>query len=317
MLYLAFLKIPGTFQLACLIRPSVSITAVVSRPACFEASGGMRCLAVMLGFVLMFGGPVASETRADVFLDLSGVTVSSAGVQGGFAGSLGGVGVTGIVTGSDIDNFKINAVSGSFDGSVIAGTSPQFHYSNIFSPATATTDKVGYTFKNGGTLTPHLRIDFASPVHNLTFHVANLDSMTYTFGSSGGGLTGLSLLSGNGGIDGDGLKVEGLSIRDGNRSTILAQQPGVQPLLSGDRSAYGSVRLQGVISYLEIDLSRLVSGDGGSFTLSSSVTAVPEPSVVGLFGFAAVMGGIWVHRRSRKAAVSVGNTKRETGRQVG
>ncbi len=253
----------------------------------------------LLLFALLLGIGVP-EASADVFLDITSLTPTSGSgvtlVQGGFSGTLGGVRVTGVVSGTNTDNFLIGEEGGTFENSTIDGTSAQFKHSPVFTPWKLATDKVGYTFKQPGTLSPRMTITFDTPVWNPVFHVANLDGMSYTFLNSGGGLTRLRLLSGNGGPDGDGLKVDGLTISDANPTTLLGQGPGIFPRTSGDRSAYGSVMLEGAISYLEIDLTK-TRGDGGSFTLS----AVPEPSSMAVCGLFAAYGYARYRRARRNA----------------
>jgi hypothetical protein len=232
----------------------------------------MRCSAFVGALlVTLIGAPAA---RADVFLDLTAVTP---GTSGTFTGTLNGVAVTGAITAND-GSYQWNLTGlASFDNSVTNNTSPQYSYSNIYTPSTPLTDQVGYDkFASSGTAT--VTITFGSAITNPVFHVANLDASQDTF-SLTGGLTGLSLLSGNGG-GGDGLGVSGNTVLDLNPNTALGQDPATPPLTSGPRSAYGSVELLGTISTLTFNVSSvgIFPGDGGSFTLSTSTAAVPEPS---------------------------------------
>ncbi|MFM7278698.1 MAG: PEP-CTERM sorting domain-containing protein, partial [Microcystis aeruginosa] len=169
----------------------------------------------------------------------------------------------------------------SYEGTTIDNTTPQYSYSNIYTPSQSLGDRVGYTMFNQTGQTATLKIQFSSPVTNPIFHVANLDGMIYDFSDPGNGLIALSLLSGNGG-GGDGLTVDTANkiIADGN-SLGAAFPPHVTPPTTGARSAYGSVALLGTFSTLNIKLqgnpSLTIAGDGGSFMIS---TTVPEPSTV-------------------------------------
>ena len=249
--------------------------------------------------VTLIGGPAA---RAGSFLELTAVTP---GTSGTFAGTLNGVMVTGAITAND-GSYRWNLMGlASWDNSVTNNTSPQYSYSNIYTPSIPLTDQVGYDkFASSGTAT--VTITFGSSVTDPVFHVANLDASADTF-SLTGGLTGLSLLSGNGG-GGDGLGVSGNTVLDLNPNTGVGQDPSSPPLTSGPRSAYGSVELLGTISTLTFVVSYpgLPPGDGGSFTLSTSSAAVPEPSSLALFFVAGGLSGIgflWSRRsRGRKAS---------------
>jgi PEP-CTERM motif len=248
--------------------------------------------------VTLIGAPSARAGSA--FLDLTAVTP---GTSGTFAGSLNGVGVTGAITANDGSYQWTLTGLASWDNSVTNNTSPQYSYSNIYTPSIPLTDQVGYDkFFSTGSAT--VTITFGSAVTDPVFHVANLDASEDTF-SLTGGLTGLHLLSGNGG-GGDGLGVSGNTVLDLNPDTAVGQDPSTPPLTSGPRSAYGSVELLGTISTLTFNVSYpgLPPGDGGSFTLSTS--AVPEPSSLALFCVAGGLGGIgflwWRRRRGRKAS---------------
>lgn len=271
-----------------------------SKPACRLF---IQWLALLLATTCFWVGGSA-EGIADVFLNITSLTPTTGTgaslVQGGFSGTLAGVDVTGVLSGTNTSNFRIRDVGTSFEQSTMDDNSTQYSYSDIYSPRTPRADRIGYTFQNGGTLTPRLTITFSTPVFNPVFHVANLDSMTYTFVNSTGGLTSLLLLSGNGGTDNDGLKVSGLSIMDANPSTIVSQGPDTHPNMTGSRSAYGSVKLLGTISQLEINLSRAGSGDGGSFTLS----VVPEPGSLAVLGIITACGIARQRHARRRARVS-------------
>ncbi|MGO9470848.1 MAG: PEP-CTERM sorting domain-containing protein [Isosphaeraceae bacterium] len=243
--------------------------------------------------VMLVGGPAA---RAGSFLELTAVTP---GTSGTFTGTLNGVAVTGAITANDGSyEFTLTGLA-SWDNSVLNNTSPQYSYSNIYTPSIPLTDQVGYDkFASSGTAT--VTITFGSPVTDPVFHVANLDASADTF-SLTGGLTGLSLLSGNGGA-GDGLGVSGNTVLDLNPDTGVGQDPSTPPLTSGPRSAYGSVELLGTISTLTFSVSYpgLPPGDGGSFTLSAGAAAVPEPSSLALLCVAGALSGIacsWWRRK--------------------
>lgn len=114
----------------------------------------------------------------------------------------------------------------------------------------------------------------------------------------------LTLLNGNGG-GGDGFDPLGLTspgkfIQDAAPGTSDATFPSVTPRLLGDRSAYGSVQLNGTFSSLTFRVG--VNGPGvdvggGSFTIS----AVPEPSSMLLVGLSS-MGLVGFGRRVLRRA---------------
>jgi hypothetical protein len=230
---------------------------------------------ILLPLMTLIGAPAAGANIT--FLDLTAVTP---GTSGSFTGTLDGVAVTGAIT-SNAGSYMFNPTGPStgpseYSNSVTNNTSPQYSYSNIYTPSIPLTDQVGYVVGSfSGTAT--VTITFASAVTDPVFNVANLDTSQDTF-SLTGGLTGLRLLSGNGG-GGDGLGISGNTVMDLNPSTLVGQDPATTPLTSGPRSAYGSVELLGTISTLTFDVSVIPNGDGdgGAFTLSSS-GAVPEPS---------------------------------------
>ena len=171
------------------------------------------------------------------------------------------------------------ASSANFDASVINGTSPQYSYSNIYSPSAPLADQFGYDQFGDRMGTARVTINFASAILNPVFHVANLDSSQYDFSATPG--VSLLLLSGNGG-GGDGLSVSGDVVLDANPHTILGQAVTDPPITTGNRSAYGSVQLTGTFTTLTFDVTLGAGGgDGGSFTLSE-VRAVPEPSSLAL-----------------------------------
>jgi Neuraminidase (sialidase) len=157
----------------------------------------MRSLAfVGVALVTLIGARAARA--GSTFLDLTAVTP---GTSGTFTGTLNGVAVTGAITAND-GSYQWNLTGlASYDGSTTNNTSPQYSYTNIYTPSIPLTDQVGYDkFASSGSAT--VTITFGSAITNPVFHVANLDASQDTF-SLTGGLTGLSLLSGNGG-GGDG-----------------------------------------------------------------------------------------------------------------
>ncbi|MFM7279080.1 MAG: PEP-CTERM sorting domain-containing protein [Microcystis aeruginosa] len=222
------------------------------------------------------------QAKAAVFLDLSSFTAGGPGT-GGFVGTLGGVNVTGSILAGGGPNFTISGISPTnWAGTTIDNTTPQYSYSNIYTPYQSLGDRVGYIMFNQTGQTATLKIQFSSPVTNPIFHVANLDGMIYDFSDPSNGSIALSLLSGNGG-GGDGLTVDTTNkiIADANPSTGFGVSPFTPPPTTGNRSAYGSVALLGTFSTLNIKLqgnpSLTVAADGGSFIIS---TTVPEPSTV-------------------------------------
>ena len=168
------------------------------------------------------------------------------------------------------------------DGVPYNGTSPQYGYAAVYDPATPATDEVVYEAFSlpGGGIGVTIAFTFGAPLTDLRFHVANLDNVKYTFALTNG-LTGVSLVRGNGG-GGDGLQVVGNVVSDADPATtndnVSGNGPSVPPL-TGPRSAYGTVALDGTYRTLTVDAE--ISGpsfDRGSFTLSS----VPEPTAAAL-----------------------------------
>jgi hypothetical protein len=96
--------------------------------------------------VTLIGAPAV---RADVFLDLTALTT---GTSGSFTGTLNGVAVTGAITAND-GSYQWNLTGlASFDNSVTNNTSPQYSYSNIYTPSIPLTDQAGYDkFASSGT----------------------------------------------------------------------------------------------------------------------------------------------------------------------
>ena len=248
--------------------------------------------AVTLGMLALLGS--GSAARADDFLDLTSLAPGSSGA---FKGLLGAINVNGAIT-TPTPGFQFDATGPLFPDSTTNNTSPQYSYSNIYTPSMAATDRVGYTSFSGSLNPATITLSFSSAVTNPTFHVANLDSMQYDFTPTAG-LGGLVLLSGNNG-GGDGILVSGAVISDGDLTTGVGQPPNAPPLTSGPRSAYGSVELLGTFSSLTINVSEPdLGGDGGSFTISTvSPNSVPEPgSIALLVGMITVGAGVVRRRR--------------------
>jgi hypothetical protein len=242
-----------------------------------------------LAALLALIGVTSSNPASAGFLDITSLTSGNAG---SFSGTLNGVGVTGTIT-LTTPNFVFEGpgVDSCWECSTINNTSPQFSYSNIYTPSIPLTDRVGYTSFTGTENPATITINFSSPVTNPIFDVANLDQMQYDF-SATAGLGGLVLLSGNGG--GDGILVVGDVIKDANPVTAIGQSAAAMPLTSGSRSAYGSVQLEGTFTSLTINVDNPRSGgDGGSFTLS-----VPEPATLSLLGLG--LAGLGASRRRKQ-----------------
>ncbi len=234
----------------------------------------------------------ASAQASNVFLDVEQVTPGGSGF-GAFSGTLNGVAVAGQMSGPGIHTTVNDVNSGlPVSSTTLDGNSPQFSYSSVFAASQNQADRVGY----GNDLdtiyaASRLTISFGQTMSNLVFNIANLDGSIFDFTATSG-LTGISLLSGNG--DGsEGLGVSGKSLFDYNPDTIVGQNPEDQPFTSDIRSAYGSVLLVGSYDSLIIDIvtnpamtayQHSVDGiaqDGGSFTLSAPV---PVPAAFWLFG---------------------------------
>ena len=236
------------------------------------------CRMVGLAGLLSLGIPAA-------YADFFQLTSLTNGPAGTFAGTLNGVSVAGSVTRSDNSTLILNSPTdptNAWELSVINGTSPQFSYNSIDAYSTGTADTVGYTKFQSVSSNGQIKIVFGQAFTNLVFLIANLDGSVWDF-SATSGLTGVSLLSGNGGADGDGLGVSGKALVDLDPSTGVGQSQNVMPLTSGARSGYGAVELMGTYSSLTIDITTAANGggDGGNFTL---VDPVPEPASIALFG---------------------------------
>lgn len=234
----------------------------------------------------------ATAQAANVFLDVEQVTPGGSGL-GAFSGTLNGVAVSGEMSGPGVHTTISGINSGvPVSNTTLDGSSPQFSYSSVFAASQNQTDRVGFGNDLDTTYAAsRLTISFGQTMSNLVFHIANLDGSIFDFTATIG-LTGISLLSGNG--DGsEGLGVSGKSLFDYNPDTIVGQYPEDQPFTSDIRSAYGSVLLAGSYDDLVIDIYTNpamtayqhsldgIAQDGGSFTLSAPV---PVPAAFWLFG---------------------------------
>lgn len=256
-----------------------------------------RIIAFCTLLISLLGG---NAGRAALFLDLTSVTPGGPGA-GVFSGTLGGITVSGSIAGSP-SVFSFNATGAGISNSTTDGTSPQYSYSTVFSPTAATTDRVGFSYIGGATNT--VSISFSSPVTNPVFHVANLDNALFNFGATTG-LTSMTLLKGNNGADSDGIDPAFggagfgfLLLQDANPSTSDATLPISTPPISGARSGYGSVQLNGTFSTITFGVGAGGPGadiNGGSFTVS----IVPEPGSVMLAGLGA-LGMVGFTRRRRR-----------------
>jgi hypothetical protein len=249
---------------------------------------------VMKNWVRLFAvSAMLAQAPADasnVFLDVQQVTPGGSGF-GAFIGTLNGVAVSGQMSGPG-NHTVLFDVNSAVYGSTIDGSSPQFSDGSVFAASQNQADRVGY----GNDLdtvyaASRLTINFGQTMSNLVFNIANLDGSIFDFTTTSG-LTGISLLSGNG--DGsEGLGVSGKSLFDYDPNTIIGQNPEDQPFTSDVRSAYGSVLLAGSYDALVIDIYTNpamtayqhsldgIAQDGGSFTLSAPV---PVPAAFWLFG---------------------------------
>ena len=209
-------------------------------------------------------------------LDLFSITPGGSGV-GSFTGALDGVSVTGSISGSG--GYQFNGVSGSFSGSTIDNTSPQFTDPSIYTFGDPIGDRVGYANLPSVSQVTTVEILFGAPVLNPILHVANMDASNISFAPSGLGVGDLVLLSGNGGPDGDGLTIDGSAplVQDANPSTSFAVDPGDPIPTTGSRSAYGSVQLMGTFTSLTFEVDTLGGPESGSFTLSGAVVPPPPP----------------------------------------
>ena len=218
----------------------------------------------------------AVTSQAAVFLDLfpGGVTPGSIGV-GTFAGTLGGISVSGSITGP-APAFAFNAPSPLTGGSTTDGSSPQFSYGTVFSPTVPLTDRVGFTYTSGATDT--VVITFSSPVTNPVFHFANFSGVAFNFGPTPS-FSSLTLLAGNGGAG------DGIDPSFGGAPYSFAQvqdlvpgledgiPPTVPPPIAGPRAAYASVQINGTFSTIVFVTDGMGPPiDNGSFTIS-----IPEP----------------------------------------
>lgn len=243
-----------------------------------------------------------ATVRADEFLDLTSITPGSSGV-GAFAGTLGGIAVTGSISGALV--FSFNAIGTGIGDSTVDGSSPQFSYSSVYSPTAPTGDRVGFTYMGGAGNT--VIIMFSSPVTDPVFHVANWDWMAATFLPTPG-FSSLTLLNGNNGPDGDGIdpgfggSAYGFGlVTDMLPPTTDSTPPSTAPPTSGDRSAYGSVRINGTFSTLVFVTDSMGPfSDDANFTIST----VPEPGSIVVLA----AGALFLVRKRRASGRSSGTT---------
>lgn len=219
---------------------------------------------------------VYATVNAQSFLDLTSVTPGGSGV-GMFTGSLGGVAVSGSISGAPV--FTFNSIGAGLGNSTIDGSSPQFNFASVFSPVTPTCDRVGFTYTAlAGCL---VTISLSAPITDPVFHIANMDWMAVSFLPTVG-FSSLTLLNGNDGPDGDGVdpafggpSYSNALVWDKMPWTTDSTPPSASPPISGARSVYASVRINGTFSSLAFVTDAMGPfADSGSFTIST----VPEPS---------------------------------------
>lgn len=236
--------------------------------------------------VLILLGRISSLASL-TFMDITPGTFTPGIGAASWTGSLNGVGVTGSLAGGA--NVAVNAVAPGIGFSTIVNDSPQWSYP-IYTSTSALDDRIGFSQGPGGP--GAFTVTFASPMSNLYFHVANLDLSFFDFTPSGGsGLTGLTLISGNGAA-GDGLAVSVPTIFDMS-ATADGTPPTSPPPGAGPRSAYGTVRLDGTYTTLTF----LTTFTGGVVPENANFTfSVPEPGVSAL----AAMSGLGILLRRRR-----------------
>ena len=248
----------------------------------------MKRLSLLVTLSALALGSTATMAHAQ-YLDLTTLTP---GTNGAFTGTLNGVAVTGAITAND-GSFQFFGVGAGFNQSTLDNSSPQYSYSNIYSPSTPLTDRVGYQ-NTGGNST--ITVVFGAAITNPVFQIANLDGAAFNF-SSTVGLTGVVLLSQNGP---GSLAVDSSNTLFNPGSGILGLDPSTPPPTSGNRSGYGSAELLGTFTTLTIRVGTNTSGDSGSFTLSTSPAAVPEPGSIALLVGMGITGAGFLARKRRK-----------------
>ena len=259
----------------------------------------MRYSSVFCCWLFWVGG---FSVQAD-YMDITSIFPGGLGA-GSFTGTLHGAAVTGTlgVPGSGFTVF--NPVVPGIGGSTIDGSSPQHSYAGIFTPITPLSDRVGFS-AGAGPVSAHVTLTFSIPITNPTFHVANLDASFIDFAPSAPlGLTGMTLITGNGGA-GDGLGISVFTIFDALPVTFDMTPIDSPPPMFGPRSAYGSILLSGTFSTLEFNIFTPAGIEDASFTIS----AVPEPNSILL---CAIFGlGVVCRRRCldriRSGPVSISN----------
>jgi hypothetical protein len=226
---------------------------------------------------------------AAVFMDI--VTLTPGVGTAGFTGTLAGVGVTATLAGGPNTSFNSDVPPG-IGFSTTDGSSPQWSpVPGVYTPTDPATDRVGFSQTPGGAAL--VTVGFSSPMTDLVFHIANLDFSSLDFSpSAGSGLTGMTLLSGNGGA-GDGIVVGPPLIGDALPPTADSTPVGAPVPLGGARSAYGSVLLSGTYSTISFVIIPGGSIDDANFTFSTPEPSMTTLGAIGLIGI--------VFRRRRRA----------------
>ena len=258
-----------------------------------------------ISFSILTGAVLSAGAAHAQYLSALSVTAGTHNTSNGsFTATLGSATVTGTATSGTTGSFTYNPTTagtsglGAWELSNTAGTSPQFNYATSYANSVATTSTIGYTFWGLSTNTATITLNFSKPISGLVFQMANLDNSIWTVSNSGG-VTGLTLLKGNNGADGDGIGISGFSMID-RLNGDTGQAPTATPFTNGtaNRSAYGSVLVNGTYSSLTINLTATHSngGDGGNFTMA----IIPEPGSAALV--LAGLLGVGVLRRRRRTA---------------
>jgi hypothetical protein len=230
-------------------------------------------------------------------MDPGAVTATS------FSGDLNGVPVDGAITvGTGPTLFETFFVpSPSLGKSTKDNTSPQHSYAGIYAFAESSTDRIGYeSVATAGPISAHVHVTFGGVVLDPIISVANVDLSYFDFASNvANGMTGMTILSGNGG--GDGLFLAGTIISDLVPTTVDFTPDSPAPPTAGSRSAYGSVQIFGVFTALDFDIKNdFLLGPAASID-NATFTFVPEPgsALLAMIGGASLVG--FARRRHRQA----------------